>query len=153
MNAAAPAKKPTRAGPASPIATDRTSCVKTTETRRDVAFADDQGALFLKGHDREKQGEAGAGDQAQPCRRERYRPVACRRLDRRDLEQRPRPVLGFRALEQPLVRRAAIPRRRVRGMTQKARRPAVLVFAEHGRTDDDDPTFDGFANLTSTLRG
>ena len=63
-----------------------------------------------------------------------------------------RAVLGLRALEQPLVRRAAVRGAACARMTQKARRPAVLVFAEHGGTDNDDPTFDGFANLTSTLR-
>jgi hypothetical protein len=36
-------------------------------------------------------------------------------------------------------------------MTQKSRRPTVLVLAQHCGTDNDDPTFDGIANVSSTF--
>ena len=45
---------------------------------RDVALAECQRAFVPKSHEGKKQGETSPGYEAQPLRRQRYRPLACR---------------------------------------------------------------------------
>jgi hypothetical protein len=120
--------------------------------RRDIAFAQRERAVVPKRHHREQKGEPGTRAETQPGRGERHRPLACRRLDRCDLEQHSRHRVALPALEKAWLRCTAIARRRVRGPAKKSRRSAVLVFAEHRRADDDDPAFDRFSNLIDACR-
>ena len=120
--------------------------------RRDIAFAQRQRAVIPERHEREQKSEPGAGAEAQPGRCEQYRPIACRRLDRRDLQQRPRHVVAVPTLDQARSRCTAIARRRAHGSAEKSRRSAVLVFAEHRCADDDDPTFDRLSDLIDAYR-
>ncbi len=95
----------------------------------------------------------GAGRPAQPRRRQRHRPLARRRLDRRDLQQRARPDFRLGAIEQPALRGAQVASVGCRcRVAEKARRAAVLVLAEHGGADDDDPTVDRRPHLRRTFR-
>src|SRR5262245_6564821 len=59
-------------------------------------------------------------------------------------------MLALRALEQALLRGAAIAGRSDRGAAEKSPRPAVLILSRHGGTYDDDVSLDRLADLRGT---
>jgi hypothetical protein len=71
--------------------------------------------------------------------------TACRGLDRGDLEQGARDFTGLTALDESLVRRAALAGGNVRRVSKELGRSPMLVFALHGGAYDNDPVCKSFA--------
>ena len=154
MNAAAPSQQADKGRPRYSDRNGSNQLRQDDRGRRHVAFADGQGALFLKGHEARKAGRgrrrrSGAAKSARALPAGRLPPIGSPRSGAAPPVRSRAP--GARTA--PCAARSGPPAACASATTQKARRPAMLVLAEHGRSDDDDPTFDGLANLTSTLRG
>src|SRR3954454_10873857 len=119
---------------------------------RDVALAECQRAFVPKSHEGKKQGETSPRYEAQPLWRQRYGPLACRRLDRRYLHERPWRVVDIRPFEKSDVRRAPVRGRSETSATQETGRPPVLVFAEHSRAHNHDSALDVSSNVFPPFR-